>query len=1205
MLKRQILTLCGLLASLALNAQTVTNVIDRFDPAGTGGNNYASGQIAKVWGNWFGGAFQSLSWDASSDANNNTNSGSMKIVANFPVTTDQFEVWNGISGISPTVNAMQFTNFQCDVRFAAGSATNSSGNFGSLQFGIPTPTYGQDYFNGGISISANNTNWVHVSIALNPGIDANLLNISGLLIHIWGAGLVGPSTLWVDNLQFVGMATNTGSVTINYTNTQQRIDGFGASSAWMFSALSTSDADLLFSTNTGAGLSLLRTRIAPGGVIDDAEGTIAQQATARGARVWSTPWTPPAALKITNSWGTNAPLNGGWFSNTVANCQTYASELAGYVAAMKNNYGISLYAVSVQNEPDMFVNYESCEWTSQAIHDFVTNFSAALIASNFTSTKIMLPEKSNWSWNLATNTMNDTITSNLVGILACHNYGSSASAVTQFGNPCPKTIWETEHYLGTDDSITNGLQLAQEIHSFMTVAQASAYHYWWLTGSGTGSIANNTANPAKRLFVMGNYSKFVRPNFYRIAATNTTTALVSAYKDTNSANYVIVAANPTAYPVNQTFVLTNFPVMGTLTQWVTSASLSLSNQGPVSVAGNTFSYLLPAWTVISFNFVQPVTNAPSIVQQPQSLASVTGGTASFTVVASGTGALFYQWYFNATNSLTGATNSSLTLTGLSTTNAGNYSVVVTNFVGSVTSTVATLTISTNASFVLSATDNLGGSSFNTPGNWTNSATGAAATFAPTNGYTYSTGPFTLRTPASVSNYAFVGDTLTVSAGGQINIKGGSGNIITFNNLLLNGTINDAINPNSIASIAGNMTVLGGALNVSGTSGDNRAITNSMNMSGSGALTNFGTGYVVYAGNNTAFTGPVVVTNTVLQVASQANLGGNPASFNPAQLLLDNGTLQPTASLALNNPNSGVTLGAGGGTMNVASGLALLVSNPVSGSGSLIKNGAGVLALSATNTFLGSLTISNGTMSLTAPAGASSIISNTPAIRILSGATFDVSGIADGFALGTNQTLLGFTGSSLRGNLTASGGATIAPGGNNYLQVMTAANNLGFLPGSTNAMDVNKQAATNDLLIVNGTLTFGGTLQIITNGSSALAAGDAFKLFSAGNFSGNFATVAGSAGAGLGYYFDPASGVLKVVSDVFNNPTNITATVAGGVMTISWPANHLGWILQCQTNSLNAGLGLTWFDLPGTATSTQTMINLDPANPSVFYRLRHP
>ena len=779
--------LTGFLLGGAARAQSVTNVVDRFDT-----NSYPSGSLAGKWSNWFGAAFQTLSLDAAQDANTNAASGAMKITANFPVATDQFEIWNGINGFSPAISGFQFTNLSCDVKFAVGSATNSSGKFGTLEFGVPTPGYGQNYF-GNIVVAANNTNWVHVSIALNANSNTNLQNITGLLIHIWGAGLVGPSTLWVDNLQFIGSASS-GTAVINYTNTQQRIDGFGASSAWFFSSFTTPDADLLFSTNTGVGLSLLRTRIAPGGVIDDAEGTIAQQASSRGARVWSTPWSPPAIYKNTNT------VNGGSFVSSTGNFQGYASQLANYVATMKNSYGVNLYGVSVQNEPNYSTSYESCLWTGQQIHDFVPYLSASLTASNVAATQIVLPEDANWKWNLATNTMADATTSNLVGVLAAHNYGSSAAPVTSFGTPCPKTLWETEHYIDTDDSITNALLVAQEIHSFLTVAQVNAYHYWWLTGSGTGSIANNTANPAKRLFAMGNYSKFVRPNFYRVGVTNSATTLVSAFKDPASSNYVIVAANASAFPVNQTFTLTNFPVTGPLRQWVTSGTESLANHGgAVSVVNNSFAMTLAPWTVTTFVYQQPVTNPPIILQPPANVLALPSDLVSFSVQASGgTAPLFYQWFFNGTNSIAGATNSMLTLTSAALTNAGNYSVVVTNFAGSVTSSVASLTFNTivwsAATTISGAADvSTNGTSLCAYNNSGSSASVNTVTFSGVNSFTsWGTG-VTLAGFNATSTSAYSGGASApwnnLPAGYKTMLQGGAYNsgaitMVTLNNLTL-------------------------------------------------------------------------------------------------------------------------------------------------------------------------------------------------------------------------------------------------------------------------------------------------------------------------------------------------------------------------------------------------------------------------------------
>jgi glucuronoarabinoxylan endo-1,4-beta-xylanase len=590
--------------SVSSQAQTTTYIVDQFNPSGTGGYSYSGGQIGNVWGNWFGGAFQSLTWDSTSDANTNAGSGSMKITANFFGSdgNSQFEVYD-FNGFSPPVNGLQYTNFQCDVRFAKGSATVNN-TFGHLQFGIATGA-SQDYF-GSVDVPSSNTNWVHVSIPLNATTDPNLQSINDVLIHIYGPyygpGLSGASTLWVDNIKFVGWIPTTTNCVVNWNDMRQRIDGFGASSAWMSGSLPTANADLLFSTNNGAGLSLLRTRIAPDGT--SWETSIAQQAQARGAKIWSTPWSPPVIYKSTNS------VNGGSFVSSTANYQGYAAQLANYVASM-TNAGISLFAVSVQNEPDYSTtNYESCLWTSQQIHDFVPYLSTALSNNNVASTKIMIAEDESWKWDLAATAMNDTVTSNLVGVLAAHNYGSSAAAVTQFGNPCPKPLWETEHYFGSDDTIVNGVALAQEIHSFMTVAGANAYHYWWLQGSGTGSLVGNSwTTPAKRIYVLGNYSRFVRPGYYRIGVSNNAFTSISAYKDTNSGSFAIVAINYSTATATQIFNLANFTA-SSVTPWITSSNLSLAGQSAVGVTNAAFTYTLPALSVVTFVGQQQPSNTP-------------------------------------------------------------------------------------------------------------------------------------------------------------------------------------------------------------------------------------------------------------------------------------------------------------------------------------------------------------------------------------------------------------------------------------------------------------------------------------------------------------------------------------------------------------------------------------------------------------------
>jgi len=84
--------------------------------------------------------------------------------------------------------------------------------------------------------------------------------------------------------------------------------------------------------------------------------------------------------------------------------------------------------------------------------------------------------------------------------------------------------------------------------------------------------------------------------------------------------------------------------------------------------------------------------APEIIVQPESRTNYVGTTATFSVVATGATPLFYQWYFNGTVPLPGATASVLNLTNVQPEHAGQYTVVITNVAGAVTSQVATLTV---------------------------------------------------------------------------------------------------------------------------------------------------------------------------------------------------------------------------------------------------------------------------------------------------------------------------------------------------------------------------------------------------------------------------------------------------------------------------------------------------------------------------------
>jgi O-glycosyl hydrolase len=568
---------------------------------------------------------------------NNPDSGSLLITSAFTGSNQQSVVWSGQAGdYNPPLNGALITNFSCFIRFDPASPTNAmTRSYGSIAFYLNTLTggaYPPTQIGSYYSVPAGNTNWVFFSVPVSTA-----GSVYGITIQLetYGNALNGTSKMYVDDIILAG-GTNppiTGLSAVNWNTVHQRIDGFGASSAWNGS-WTAAEADLLFSTNNnvvyksaaynGVGLSLLRNHIvyagttSAGAVPGTIETQIMQWAQARGARVWSAPWTPPAGFKSINDiYDTNQAADGGidggsylGSGNNVTNLN-YASQLANYVASMQSN-GVNLYAISVQNEPDAEVtSYEACQWAGSQIHDFVTNLYNALAARGLSSTKIIVPESQVWSGDAAlyTPTLNDPVAAADVGIIANHDYAQDNSVGDQT-TPAPlstsgKALWETEVALlsGSDSGIANGVYYAQRIYLFMTQAQANAYHYWWLVADGSDNegLLDTSANPTKRLFTFGQYSRFVRPNFYRIGATSSqSSALISAYKDSASTAFAIVVVNTnTATDVIQTFNLANFTA-ASVTPWITSGPLSLAQQSQMGVTNSSFTYEVPALSVVTF-----------------------------------------------------------------------------------------------------------------------------------------------------------------------------------------------------------------------------------------------------------------------------------------------------------------------------------------------------------------------------------------------------------------------------------------------------------------------------------------------------------------------------------------------------------------------------------------------------------------------------
>ena len=241
---------------------------------------------------------------------------------------------------------------------------------------------------------------------------------------------------------FVGIvlcvsSVNTQSVVqVLGASSKQQIDGFGSSLAFMGQAIQnlpttprTAILQTLFSTTSGAGFSILRTRVSPYisstpgqyDYVSDAEevGTryLVNQAKTFGvSRFLASVWTPPTYSKAPQI------VNGGFINNSPTSFNNYAAFLYNYVKIYDQTYGIKWYAISLQNEPEIQTPYESCQWTSADLVNFLGTYLKPRFIQDSITALILAPESNEWQENTIAPVLNNGTSRGGVQIVAAHPY---------------------------------------------------------------------------------------------------------------------------------------------------------------------------------------------------------------------------------------------------------------------------------------------------------------------------------------------------------------------------------------------------------------------------------------------------------------------------------------------------------------------------------------------------------------------------------------------------------------------------------------------------------------------------------------------------------------------------------------------------------------------------------------------------------------
>jgi glucuronoarabinoxylan endo-1,4-beta-xylanase len=369
---------------------------------------------------------------------------------------------------------------------------------------------------------------------------------------------------------FLTQAAPAGTATINLNTEKQTIRGFGGMNFPRWGrGLTDAQVDAVFGNGPGQiGFTIMRIDVPPDNnashwslALSNAQRAINNW----GAIVMATPWSPPPSMK------TNGSTVGGQLST--GSYGAFASYLSDFANYFSSN-GAPLYAVSIQNEPDISVTYESCSWTPTQMLNFAVNNASVI------PTRVIACESYHFDHSYTDPILNDSNAATQVDIIAGHIYGGG-NADYPLARSKGKEVWMTEHYTdSTNDGNVwpNALDVGKEIHDCMT-NNMNAY-IWWYICRFYGPLAEGGTTITKRGYCMSHFAKFARPGYVRVDATASPQANVYVTAYTHNSTLVIVAVNMNTSSQSVTFSVSGGPVYS-YTKYETSSSNSLTNMGSV------------------------------------------------------------------------------------------------------------------------------------------------------------------------------------------------------------------------------------------------------------------------------------------------------------------------------------------------------------------------------------------------------------------------------------------------------------------------------------------------------------------------------------------------------------------------------------------------------------------------------------------------
>lgn len=384
------------------------------------------------------------------------------------------------------------------------------------------------------------------------------------------------------------------SISVDTAKKRQQVRGFGGmSNAWSSPPLTEDDITVMFGNN-GLGYSLFRIMIYPDKNKWADSVAIAKKAQSYGAIILASPWTPPAELK------SNGSTTGGYLLPEYY--AEYAAHLKAFVDYMDAG-GVKVDAISFQNEPDINVNYDSCDWSPEQMLNFTRNYGRSI-----GDVKIIPGESFQFKRSFTDPLLNDTDAVNKFDIIGGHIYDGGLFPYLLAAEK-GKEVWMTEHLLNTqgdfphDITWTAALTAAQEIHKSM-LADFNAYMWWYLkrfySMIGDGEYGSVSGQVTKRGYVMSHYAQYATGK-QRIEAdiSGNENVLVSAYESDYDISLVLINRGKTESQAE-----INLPAPPTGLSAVETTETATMQDKSVSLDGKTATLILAPESIVSVSFAK-------------------------------------------------------------------------------------------------------------------------------------------------------------------------------------------------------------------------------------------------------------------------------------------------------------------------------------------------------------------------------------------------------------------------------------------------------------------------------------------------------------------------------------------------------------------------------------------------------------------------